>query len=179
MSSRVGIDLSMAIEPFAQHTPRLDAPAFIAASADLIGQVNLAPGSSVWYNATLRADLAPIDIGENTNVQDNACIHVETGLPCRLGSHVTIGHNATLHACTVENNVLVGMGAIVLDGAVIGHGSIVGAHALVTKNTIIPPLSLVLGSPANVIRTLNPAAEDSNRVHAQEYLELARTYAAR
>lgn len=125
----------MIIESFDNKAPQIDPTAFVARGAALVGELTLGPHSSVWYNATLRADLAAIRIGAYSNVQDNACIHVEAGGACTVGAHVTIGHCATLHACTVEDDVLIGMGAIVLDGAVIGRGSIVGAHALVTKNT--------------------------------------------
>ncbi len=171
--------LRMAIESFRNQTPDTHAAAFVAASADLIGAVSLAEGGSVWYNATLRADLAPIRIGRNSNVQDNCCLHIERGLGCTLGECVTVGHSVTLHACTVEDNCLIGMGATVLDGAVIGHGSIVGANALVTKNTIIPPHSLVLGSPARVVKTLPNEVEEQNRAHAMDYVALAREYAER
>ncbi len=164
------------MESFRGVMPQVEQAAFVAASADLIGSVALGEGSSVWYNATLRADLAPITLGRFTNVQDNCCLHIERGLGCHLGDCVTVGHSATLHACTIEDNCLIGMGAVVLDGARIGHGSIVGAQALVTKNTVIPPHSLVLGSPAKVVKTLAPEAEEQNRLHAMEYVELAREY---
>ncbi len=169
----------MAIESFRNVLPEVSVAAFIAASADLIGSVRLAEGCSVWYNATLRADLAPITLGRNSNVQDNCCLHIERGLGCHLGECVTVGHSVTLHACTVEDNCLIGMGATVLDGARIGHGSIVGANALVTKNTVIPPRSLVLGSPAKVVKELGEEVEAQNRAHALEYVALAREYAAR
>ncbi len=168
----------MPVHRFRQQQPEIEPAAFVAPSADLIGSVRLAEGSSVWYGAVLRADIAPIDIGPGSNVQDLSCIHVERDQPCRIGAEVTIGHSVTLHACTVEDRCLIGMGAIVLDGAVIGHGSVVGAHALVTKNTHIPPHSLVLGSPAKVVRQLDPSAEAANAAHAQEYIELARASAA-
>ncbi len=167
------------MESFRNIMPEVHAAAFVAASADLIGSVQLSEGSSVWYNATLRADLAPITIGRNSNVQDNCCLHIERGLGCHLGDCVTIGHSVTLHACRVEDNCLIGMGTTVLDGAVIGHGSIVGANALVTKNTLIPPHSLVLGSPAKVVKTLAPEVEEQNRAHAMDYVALAREYATR
>ncbi len=169
----------MAIESFRNETPEVEAAAFIAASADIIGRVSMGEGSSVWYNATLRGDLAPIVIGRNSNVQDNCCLHIDRDRGCYLGECVTVGHCATLHACTVEDNCLIGMGATVLDGAVIGHGSIVGANALVTKNALIPPHSLVLGSPAKVVKTLPEGAEAENRAHAMEYVAFAREYAAR
>lgn len=169
----------MAIESFSDTVPSLNHPAFVAQSADLIGAVTLAEGSSVWYNTTLRADYAPIIIGRNSNVQDNCCIHVDRNLPCTLGENVTVGHSVTLHACTVEDDCLIGMGAVVLDGAVVGRGSIVGAHALVTKNTVIPPNSLVLGSPAKVVKPLPDTIAADNRSHAAEYRQLAEQYAAR
>ncbi len=169
----------MAIESFRNESPVLQHAAFVAASADLIGSVRLEEGSSVWYHATLRADLAPITIGRNSNVQDNCCLHIDRGRGCHLGECVTVGHSATLHACTVEDNCLIGMGAVVLDGAVIGHGSIVGAHALVTKNTVVPPRSLVLGSPARVVKMLTEKEEEENRLHAIEYVAFAREFAKR
>ncbi len=169
----------MAVESFRNQMPEWQEAAFVAASADLIGRVRLEEGSSVWYNATLRADLAPITVGRNSNVQDNCCLHIDRERGCHLGAQVTVGHSVTLHACTVEDNCLIGMGAVVLDGAVIGHGSIVGAHALVTGHTVIPPRSLVLGSPARVVKTLGEEAEEANRRHALEYVALAREYAAR
>lgn len=169
----------MAIEYFDSHHPELHKPAFIAASADLIGRVTLEEDSSVWYNTTLRGDFADIYIGIGSNVQDNSCLHVGDEVPCRLGNYVTVGHSVTLHACTVEDKCLIGMGATVLDGAVIGRGSIVGANALVTKNTVIPPHSLVLGAPAKVVRTLDASVEEENMQHALTYIAQARRFAAR
>ena len=169
----------MAIEQFRGKNPQLEAPAFIAGSADIIGDVKVGPEASVWYNATVRGDVAPISIGRGSNVQDNCCLHVDYELGCHVGEYVTVGHSVTLHACTVEDKCLIGMGAIVLDGAVVGHGSIVGAHALVTKNTIIPPHSLVLGSPAKVVKQLSPEVEEQNYLHARGYIELAQEFAAR
>ena len=169
----------MAIESFGGSTPQLNDAAFVAASADIIGQVTLQSGSNVWYNTTIRGDVSPIEIGEGSNVQDNCCLHVDYGQGCRLGRYVTVGHSVTLHACTVEDACLIGMGAVVLDGAVVGHGSIVGAHALVTKGTIIPPHSLVLGSPARVVKQLPLETEQANIDHAMDYICLARQYAAR
>lgn len=176
---RRGYTERMAIESFEGAEPELDAPAFVAASADLIGRVKLASDSSVWYNTTVRADVADIIIGPGSNVQDNCCLHVDYDIPCVLGSHVTVGHSVTLHACTIEDDCLIGMGAVVLDGAVVGKGSIVGAHALVTKNTIIPPHSLVLGSPARVVKQLPADSAAANHAHAADYIVLARRFASR
>lgn len=169
----------MAREEFRGKEPRLLNPAFVAASADLIGNVSIAEDASIWHHATLRGDLASISVGKGSNVQDNSCIHVEDGKPCTIGEYVTVGHSVTLHACTVEDRCLVGMGAVVLDGAVIGRGSLVGAHALVTKNTVIPPYSLALGSPAKVVKRLGPEVEEAHLRHALEYIALAREYAGR
>lgn len=168
--------VAMAIVTFEGRAPLVDGAAFVAPSADLIGQVSLGRDAGIWYNATLRGDLAAIEVGECSNVQDNSCIHTEEGYPCRIGKFVTVGHCVTLHACTVEDNCLIGMGATVLDGAVIGHGSVVGANALVTKNTVVPPHSLVLGCPAKVVKTLDERSEQSNHEHACSYVELAQRY---
>lgn len=170
---------AMAMEEFRGKEPLLQHPAFVAASADLIGNVSIAEDASVWYNATLRGDVASISVGKGSNVQDNSCIHVDAGKPCTIGEYVTVGHSVTLHACTVEDRCLVGMGAVVLDGAVIGRGSLVGAHALVTKGAVIPPYSLALGSPAKVVKQLAPEAAESHYRHALEYIALAREYASR
>lgn len=172
-------DAGMAIEEFRGQMPQMNKPAFIAGSADMIGAVTVGEDASVWYNSTVRGDVAAISIGRGSNVQDNCCLHVDYDLGCHLGEYVTVGHCVTLHACTVEDKCLIGMGAVVLDGAVIGHGSIVGAHALVTKGTIIPPHSLVLGSPAKVVKQLAPEVEEQNYRHALGYVELAREFAAR
>ncbi len=166
----------MAIETFEGRVPSYDKAAFVAPSADVIGQVFLGENASVWYNATLRGDLASIEVGEASNVQDNSCIHTEEGHPCHIGKYVTVGHCVTLHACIVEDNCLIGMGATILDGAVIGQGSIVGANALVTKNTVVPPHSLVLGCPAKIVKTLDESSEQANRDHADAYIVLARRY---
>lgn len=169
----------MAIEHFRGQAPQLHKPAFVAGSADIIGAVTVAADASIWYNATIRGDVSAISIGRGSNVQDNCCLHVDYDLGCHLGEYVTVGHSVILHACTVEDKCLIGMGAVVLDGAVVGHGSIVGAHALVTKGTIIPPHSLVLGSPAKVVKTLSPEVEEQNYRHALGYVDLAREFAAR
>ncbi len=134
------------------------------------GQVTMGHGCSVWYNAVIRGDEAPIFIGNDTNVQDNATLHTSYGHPLTVGSGVTVGHNAVLHSCTVGDNVLVGMGAIVLDDAVIGNNCIIGAGALVTKGTLIPDGSMVLGSPAKVKRPLTEEEIEGIRVNAAHYV---------
>ena len=140
------------------------------------GDVTLGRGRSVWFNAVIRGDVSPIRIGEDTNIQDNAVLHTSFDLPLTLGRGVTVGHGAILHSCTVEDNVLIGMGAIILDGAVIGRNSIVGAGALVTKNTQVPPGSMVLGSPAKVKRALTGEEIAAIRENAQVYLREKERY---
>ena len=169
----------MGFETFAGAAPVLHSPAFVAECAAVIGDVRLEPGSSVWHHATLRADLAPIVIGEGSNVQDNACLHIDIGRGCYVGRYVTVGHGAILHACTVEDDCLIGMGAVVLDGAVIGRGSVVGAGAVVTKGTVVPPCSMVLGVPGRVVRTLGEESIAANHAHAEQYIGFARQFAAR
>ncbi len=165
------------IRDFLGVSPRYDDSNFIAPSADLIGDVTLGHGASVWYQVTIRGDVNWIRIGEATNVQDNTMIHVTHGTaPTDIGARVTIGHAAILHGCTVEDNVLIGMGATILDHAVIGTNSIVGARALVTQRTQIPPRSLVLGAPARVVRTLTDEEVESIGQYAQNYLRYSAIY---
>ena len=148
----------------------------ILPGAAVNGDVTLGRGCSVWYNAVIRGDVSPIRIDEDTNIQDNAVLHTSYQFPLVLGRGVTVGHGAILHGCTVEDNVLIGMGAIVLDGAVIGRDSIVGAGALVTKNTRIPPGSMVLGSPAKVKRALTEEEIAAIRENAREYVAIQSRY---
>lgn len=169
----------MAIETFAGFSPSIHDSVFIAASADVIGRVTLHEESSVWYHATLRGDINKIVIGPRSNVQDNAVIHLADDYGCYVGELVTVGHSAILHACTVKDEVLIGMGAIVLDGSVIGERSIIGAGALVTGGTIIPPGSLVLGSPAKVVRTLSLDEQAKVKTWAEKYVVGSRLYLER
>ena len=164
------------IEDFDGHQPKISPDTFIAASANIIGQVTLAEKSSVWYSATLRGDINHIQVGPRSNIQDNAVLHLADHFPCLIGELVTVGHSAIIHACTLEDETLIGMGATILDGAVIGARSIVGANALVTGGTIIPPGSLVLGSPAKVVRTLNKIEQTDIRKWADKYVTLAQKY---
>ena len=169
----------MAIESYESNSPVIHASAFTAASADIIGRVTLHEESSVWYNTTLRGDINEIIIGPRSNVQDNVVIHLSDDHGCYVGELVTIGHSAILHACTVKDEALIGMGAIVLDGAVIGERSIIGAGALVTGGTIIPPGSLVLGSPAKVVRTLSTEEQSKVKDWALKYVRQSRKFMAR
>ena len=169
----------MAIERYESFTPSIHPSAYLAASADVIGRVRFAEESSAWYNATIRGDINEIVIGPRSNVQDSAVIHVSDDLGIYLGEFVTVGHSAILHACTVKDEVLVGMGSIVLDGAVIGERSIIGAGALVTGGTVIPPGSLVIGSPAKVVRTLSLDEQAKVKVWAEKYVAQSKKYLAR
>ncbi|MDL5486957.1 gamma carbonic anhydrase family protein [Microbacterium wangruii] len=134
--------------------PQVPESAFVAAGARLIGAVTLGEGASVWYNAVLRADSGQITVGAGSNVQDNVSVHVDAGSPAVIGENVSIGHNAVVHGCTVQDGSLIGMGSVVLSGAVIGAGSLVAAGSVVLEGTIVPPGSLVAGVPAKVRREL-------------------------
>ncbi len=169
----------MAIETYAEHSPEISPTAFIAGSADVIGRVKIHDEASIWYNATLRGDINRIEIGPRSNVQDNAVIHLSDDFGCYVGELVTVGHSAILHACTVKDEALIGMGAIVLDGVEIGERSIIGAGALVTGGTIIPPGSLVLGSPAKVVRTLSREEQSKVKDWALKYVIQSRKFMAR
>lgn len=169
----------MAIENFAEFSPQIHPSAFVAASADVIGRVTLSEDSSVFYQATLRGDINDIVIGPRSNIQDNVVVHLADNYGCYVGELVTVGHSAILHACTVKDEVLVGMGAIILDGAEIGERSIIGAGALVTGGTIIPPGSLVLGSPAKVVKTLSLDEQAKIKTWAEKYVRVSRKFLER
>lgn len=169
----------MAIEPFYENWPKIPESAFVAASADLVGRVSLGEESSIWYNTTLRGDINEIVIGPRSNVQDNAVIHLADNFGCYVGELVTVGHSAILHACQVKDEVLVGMGACVLDGAVVGPRSIIGANSLVTGGTIIPEGSLVLGSPARVVKTLDLKDQQEIKSWAEKYVRNSRIFKER
>lgn len=164
-------------DSFLGRAPRFDDSNYIAPTAALVGDVTLGEGASIWFGASLRGDVHWIEVGAGSNVQDNATVHVSRGThPCRIGARVTIGHNAVVHGCTVEDDALIGIGAIVLDGAVVGAGSLVGAGALVTPNTVIPPRSMVLGAPARVVRPLSDEEVERNRANALHYVRMGRIY---
>ncbi|PWR17415.1 gamma carbonic anhydrase family protein [Micromonospora sicca] len=163
--------------PFGGTEPEVAEEAWVAPGATVIGAVRLLPRSSVWYTAVLRGDGDTITIGAGSNIQDGCVVHADPGFPVRIGSGVSVGHRAVLHGCTVEDDVLIGMGAIVLNGAVIGRGSIVAAGAVVFGNVVIPPNSLVVGVPARVIRELNADEVETVRTNARIYLERAPQHA--
>ncbi len=159
--------------------PQIDpAGAWVAPSADLIGDVRLGADASVWFSAVIRGDNTPMLIGAQTNIQEGAMLHSDYDAPLSIGTGCTIGHHAILHGCTIEDDVLIGMGAIILNRAVIRRGSIVGAGALVTENKDFPPGSLIVGSPAKVVRTLDAGAEAMLRASAAHYVEKSRACAA-
>ncbi len=160
------------ILPIAGRLPELHPQSWVAPNATLLGQVVLSARSSVWYGAVLRAEVEPIEIGTGTNIQDGATIHVDPGFPARVGAGVTVGHNAVLHGCTVEDDSLVGMGAVVLNGAVIGAGSLIAAGAVVPQGVVIPPRSMVAGVPAKVRRELSEDEAANIRTNALLYQEL-------
>ena len=134
------------------HMPELAADAFVHDAACVIGRVRIGAGASVWPNATIRGDTDWITVGERSNVQDGAVLHADEGVPCTVGDRVTVGHLACIHGCRVEDEVLIGIGAIVLNGCVVGSGSIVGAGSVLTEGTVVPPGSLVVGTPGKVLR---------------------------
>ncbi|MFB6247301.1 MAG: gamma carbonic anhydrase family protein [Salinibacter sp.] len=167
-------------EPFLDQSPRYDDTNFIAETAVVLGDVTLGAHASVWHHCTLRGDVHWIRVGPETNIQDHTVVHVTHGAaPADIGARVTIGHSAIVHGCTIEDEVLIGMGATVLDHATIGRRSIVGAQALVTKETEIPPRSLVLGQPAEVVRELSDEEVASIRDGADNYVRYAAVHDGR
>ncbi len=155
--------------------PQIDANAWVAESAVVIGNVQMAAGSSLWPTAVARGDLEQISIGAGSNVQDGAVLHGDPGQPVRLGADVTVGHRAVIHGATLEDGCLVGIGAIVLNGVTVGAGALVAAGSVVTKD--VPPGTLVMGAPAAVNRELSPEAIDQQRCHARRYAQLAASHA--
>ena len=151
---------------------------WVAPSATVIGDVTLGLQSSVFYGAVLRGDIARIVVGEGSNIQDNAVVHLADDFDAVIGAWCTIGHAAIVHACTIEDECLIGMGSTVLDGARIGARSIVGAGAVVTQRMVVPPGSMVLGTPAKVVRSLSDAEQRSLKPWAQKYVEVAKAHAA-
>jgi carbonic anhydrase/acetyltransferase-like protein (isoleucine patch superfamily) len=151
--------------------PQVGERVFLAEGACLVGDVSIGDDSSVFYNAVLRGDLAEIKIGKRTNIQDNVCIHVSTGVGVSIGDEVTVGHGAVLHGCTIEDNVLVGMGAVIMDGALVMKNCIIGAGALVTAGKNFPEGSLVMGSPAQIIRPLTTDEIKNVKAGVEHYLD--------
>ncbi|SEQ10659.1 Carbonic anhydrase or acetyltransferase, isoleucine patch superfamily [Faunimonas pinastri] len=151
---------------------------WIAENAVVVGKVRLDVDASVWFGAALRGDNEPIAVGARSNIQEHCVVHTDPGFPVTVGADCTIGHRAILHGCTIEDNVLVGMGAIVLNGAVIGRNSLIGAGALVPEGKVIPENSLVVGIPGKIVRTLGPEGGENNRASAARYVANWRRFAS-
>jgi carbonic anhydrase/acetyltransferase-like protein (isoleucine patch superfamily) len=167
----------MPIYPYGEKRPQVDPSAFIAPGAAVVGDVEIGPRASVWFNAVLRGDSSRISLGADTNVQDGAVLHTDQGSPCLVGEGCTIGHNAIVHGCSIERGCLVGMGAIVLSGVRIGEESIVAAGALVAEGRAYPARSLLVGAPARRLRELtDDDVERLIRPGVRHYLEFAQAY---
>ncbi len=161
---------------FEDHVPQIAPDAFVAPTATVIGQVRLGAKASVWYGAVLRGDRDAIVVGDGSNVQDGCVLHADPGHPCRLGAGVSVGHLAVVHGCTIDDEVLIGMGAVVLNGATVGSGSIVAAGAVVLEGAEVPPGSLVAGVPGKVRRALSDDEWERVRGNARNYVTLSRQY---
>lgn len=157
-------------DKFLRKKPRLGKGVYIAKTATVLGDVTLGAHSSVWYGAVLRGDINRIVVGHHSNIQDNAVLHLADNFPCIIGNWTTVGHSAIVHAAKVGDEVLVGMGAVILDGSIIGRQSIIGAKALITGGTKIPPGSLVLGAPAKVVRPLTKSERAGLKWWAEKYV---------
>ncbi len=164
------------IRSFNGKSPQVDESAYVAESAQIIGDVVLGKNASIWDNAVLRGDIGQIIVGENSNIQDVSSVHNTQGVPVVIGKNVTIGHRVVLHSCSIGDNSLIGMGAIILDHVKIGKNCLIGAGAVVTPHTEIPDGSLVMGMPAKVIKPLSEAQVEGNIKNAQEYARLSAQY---
>jgi len=164
------------VSNYRDKNPKIHETAFIALSADVIGDVTIGEKSGIWHHAVLRGDVNRIEIGSYTNVQDGTIVHVAGKYPAIIGNNVTIGHGAIVHACTVKDNAFIGMGAIILDGAVIGEGALIGAGALVTEKKEIPPYTLAVGIPARVVKELPEEYIEMAKKRAIDYANLAQEY---
>jgi carbonic anhydrase/acetyltransferase-like protein (isoleucine patch superfamily) len=166
----------MAIYNLGNLIPRIDPESWIAPDADVIGQVTLGKNASVWWNCTVRGDVDKIIIGENSNIQDNSVVHTNHGIVVVIGNNVTVGHKVMLHGCVIHDNVLIGMGAVILNNAVIGKNSIVAAHSLVTEGKVVPDGSMIMGSPAKVVRQLTEEEIARTRNTSERYVQKWRLY---
>lgn len=159
-------------------TPEIDPSVFIADGARVVGNVRIGRASSVWFNAVIRGDVEAIRVGCRTNIQDLAVLHADPDFPCLIGDDVTVGHSAIVHGATVGDGVLIGMRAVVMNGAKIGAGSLIAAGAIVLEGMEIPPGSLVMGAPARIKRTLDPADQSRLTAAAEHYVQNARRFLA-
>ena len=168
----------MAVYEVDGKTPQVDSTAWIADSAQVMGHVTLGPDASVWFGCVLRGDTESMTIGEGSNIQDLTVMHADFGLPLTIGKHVTVGHKVMLHGCTIGDESLIGIGAIVLNGARIGKNCLVGAGSLVTEGKEFPDGSMIMGTPAKVVRQLTPEQIEGLRLSAQHYIDNARMFRA-
>jgi len=166
----------MAIYELNQVSPTMSESAWVADSAQVMGRVDLAAHSSVWFGAVIRGDTESIHIGEGSNIQDGSVLHADIGQPIRVGKHVTVGHKVMLHGCIIGDESLIGIGAIVLNGAKIGKNCLVGAGSLVTEGKEFPDGSMIMGTPAKVVRSLSPEQIQGMRMSAKHYIENAERY---
>ena len=166
------------IIPYKSVAPKIDPSVFLAPSATVVGDVEIGAGASIWFNAVVRGDFQPLRIGKNTNVQDNAVIHVMANVPTEIGDDVTIGHNAIIHARKIGNNCLVGMGSIILGYTEIGDNVVIGAGTMITQHKKIPSNSLVYGNPAQIIRALREDEIEALHDSALDYRKVAENYKA-
>ncbi|MFT3780241.1 MAG: gamma carbonic anhydrase family protein [Ottowia sp.] len=168
----------MAVYEVDGKAPQVHSTAWIADSAEVMGNVHLGPDASVWFGCVLRGDTETMTIGEGSNVQDLSVLHADLGQPLAIGRHVTVGHKVMLHGCTIGDESLIGIGAIVLNGARIGRNCLVGAGALVTEGKEFPDGSMIVGAPARAVRQLTPEQIEGLRRSAQHYIDNARLFRA-
>jgi carbonic anhydrase/acetyltransferase-like protein (isoleucine patch superfamily) len=157
----------------------IDPTSYIAPGAQVLGAVSLGAHASVWYNCVLRADMEPITVGDDSNIQDLTMIHVDEGMPCTVGARVGVGHRAILHGCTIEDDSLIGMGAILLNNVYVGTGSVIGAGAVLTEGMVVPAGSLVLGVPGKVIRPVDDVLRARVASTVSHYVALAARHRTR
>ena len=156
--------------------PQIHSSVFVAKNATVLGDVTLCEDVNVWFGAAIRGDQDSIWVGKGTNIQDNAVVHIDAGFPVKIGENVTVGHGAIVHGCTIGNNVLIGMGATILNGAVIGDNCVIGAGAMVTQNKVIPANSLLVGCPAKIVREVTDEDIKATKENAERYVVEGREY---
>jgi len=168
----------MAVYQLDEHQPQIHSSAWVADSAQVMGAVTMEADASVWFGATVRGDTEHITIGEGANIQDGSVLHADHGMPLKVGKHVTVGHMVMLHGCTIGDESLIGIGAVVLNGAKIGRNCLVGAGSLVTEGKEFPDGSMIMGTPAKVVRQLTPEQIEGLRQSARHYIDNARRFQA-
>ena len=166
----------MMVMEFEGVSPKIDENTYISESVDIIGKVEVLENANIWFGTRLRGDMNNIIIGRNTNIQENSVVHVDSKSPCIIGNNVTIGHGAIIHGCNIADNVLVGMGSIILNNAKIGNNTIIGAGSLITQGKEFPGGVLILGNPAKIVRELTKAEIESIQYSADNYVRLSKKY---